>query len=67
VTSIYCQRPLQKHVNSQTDIAPVSTCPVRDLFFFWFPRRPIGPNNATRIFDSSFYVHRVVFEVLLID
>ena len=33
ITSIHCQRPLQKHVNSQTDIAPVSTCPLRDLVF----------------------------------
>ena len=39
ITSIHCQRPLQKHVNNHIDnvngvTLPVSTCPLRDLFFF---------------------------------
>ena len=40
ITSIHCQRPLQKHVNNHIDnvngvtlVLPVSACPLSDLFF----------------------------------
>ena len=48
-TGIHCQRPLQKHVNSQTDIAPVSTCPLRTLFSSSRPPLSTRLTNFVRV------------------
>ena len=59
ITGIHCQRSLQKHVNSQTDIAPVSTCPLRDLFFFL----SLDTSGTFRcIFDDFCLCMEVIFE-----
>ena len=74
ITSIHCQRPLQKHVNNHIEdvngltFVPVSTCPLRDLFFllvFSVAKMSfLGFDNAA-LNNCLFEVSKFFFQIII--